>query len=560
MHSIDPSIIPQGPVAYTVRLDTTSGVIDIIVRPDWAPHGARRFLELAAAGDLDGLAFYRAVKGCLAQFGLPAKRSWPALPDDPATGVPFLLGAVCFAAVGSNSRKSTLFICIGDMSHCFGQSPWETPIGAVAEASLDVLDNIETIYGDIAECGGAGPNTGRIAAEGTDYLRADFPLLTYIHSARPLDWPPGCEGAAATQPVLEPSTPRPAVLQEQSPTPTAAMTPQVTVPRQQMVNAMAQLPPQPVPLQVSQPGSVSAKTTIEIPVEVMRQPEPQPARSRMPTAREPAVEAAVARARWPHSRRQTIGGPTMQRQCTVSSRVSSYRLPNERVRSSSVGGIQNQRPHGIEGLPTPQQNSLSMVSGIQPLMAPRSTSFSYDRQQASQTPMRPHIVEPSAVVHMQARHCPTMDLPTPQNGSFLHDPWPPADGSTFAFGASGPRLSGSLRVEPARAADGWRSPVTPFQSRPPTLGPSVNLVSPLLQPAPPVLHPGPPSLHPGPQLQPGPLLQVGPPQLQSPVQLSLPLQQPQLPLNAPSPQYPIHHGLRPPGPLNVWQALGPQLA
>jgi len=189
MEEWDSEIMPDGPVAYTVRLDTTAGVIDIIVRPDWAPHGARRFLELAAAGDLDGLSFYRSVKGCLAQFGLPAKRSWPALPDDPPTGVPFLLGAVCFAAAGANSRKSTLFICIGDMSHCFGQSPWETPIGAVAESSLDALDCIETIYGDIAECGGAGPDTGQISAQGDAYLRSNFPLLTYITSARPLDWP-----------------------------------------------------------------------------------------------------------------------------------------------------------------------------------------------------------------------------------------------------------------------------------------------------------------------------------------------------------------------------------
>jgi peptidyl-prolyl cis-trans isomerase A (cyclophilin A) len=186
----DEPLVPDGPVAYTVRLDTTVGIIDIIVRPDWAPNGARRFLQLAHSGDLDGLSFYRAVKGCLAQFGLPAKRQWQPLPDDPPTGVPFLLGAVCFAAVGKNSRKSTLFICTGDMSHCFGQSPWETPIGAVAEASLDALDRIETMYGDIVECGGSGPHTGEIHRQGDTYLRANFPQLTYIRTARPLDWPP----------------------------------------------------------------------------------------------------------------------------------------------------------------------------------------------------------------------------------------------------------------------------------------------------------------------------------------------------------------------------------
>lgn len=200
-------LMPSGPVAHTVRLETTIGTIDIIVRPDWAPYGARRFLQLAYCGDLDGLAFYRAVRGCLAQFGLPAKRQWPPLPDDPKTGVPFLLGAVCFAAAGENSRKSTLFICTGDMSHCFGGSPWETPIGAVAEVSLDVLERIETCYGDIAECDGTGPDTGRIHAEGNAYLMNNFPKLTYIQRAKCLDWPLGRGSGLEAQVGLSSGTP-----------------------------------------------------------------------------------------------------------------------------------------------------------------------------------------------------------------------------------------------------------------------------------------------------------------------------------------------------------------
>lgn len=177
-------------MAYTVRLETTVGDIDIIVRPDWAPHGTRRFLELTAAGDFCGLAFYRAIKGCIAQFGLPARRTWPPIPDDPPTGVPFLFGAISFAAIGENSRKSTLFICTGDMSHCLGRNSWETPIGAVAESSLDVLDRIETMYGDIAEFQGPGPDTNRINTEGNAYLRSYFPHLSYIQSAVPMDWRP----------------------------------------------------------------------------------------------------------------------------------------------------------------------------------------------------------------------------------------------------------------------------------------------------------------------------------------------------------------------------------
>lgn len=175
-------------VAQTVRLETTVGIIDLILRSDWAPHGARRCLELVAAGELTDVSFYRAVHGCIAQFGLPSKRQWDPIPDDPPSGVPFLMGAVSFAAVGANSRKSTLLICLGDMTHCLGQNSWETPIGAVAESSLDVINNIFTAYGDLAEFGGQGPDTTLIRNEGNAYLHREFPQLTFIRRAWALDW------------------------------------------------------------------------------------------------------------------------------------------------------------------------------------------------------------------------------------------------------------------------------------------------------------------------------------------------------------------------------------
>lgn len=209
LRGVSPGPEMEGAVAYTVRLDTTVGIINIIVRPDWAPAGTRRFLELAAAGDLNDLAFYRSIKGCIVQFGLPAKRQWPPIPDDPATGVPFLLGAVSFAAIGENSRKSTLFICIGDMSHCLGQNSWETPIGAVAESSLDVLDRIETCYGDIAEFNGQGPDTSCINAQGNNYLKKNFPKLSYITQAQTLDWVPDApQEVADSPPKTQQETPR----------------------------------------------------------------------------------------------------------------------------------------------------------------------------------------------------------------------------------------------------------------------------------------------------------------------------------------------------------------
>ncbi|OLP99481.1 hypothetical protein AK812_SmicGene17952 [Symbiodinium microadriaticum] len=93
--------VPPGivlPEDKWVRLETTVGVIDIIVRPDWAPGSDTS--ELVYCRELDGLAFYRL---------------WPPLPDDPPTGVPFLLGAVCFARDPENSG---LFVVYGSSKAC----------------------------------------------------------------------------------------------------------------------------------------------------------------------------------------------------------------------------------------------------------------------------------------------------------------------------------------------------------------------------------------------------------------------------------------------------------
>jgi len=183
------SASPQRGRAQTVRLDTSAGTIDIVVRHDWAPHGARRFLELVAGGHFDGLYIYRAVHRCVAQFGLPSRRPWQPLPDDPPQGVPFLFGAVGFVSSGYESRQSAIFICLGDMSHCIGQNPWEVPIGAVSQSTLQTLDRINTQYGDIKEFDGRGPEVSRILSEGNSYLRTHFPHLTQVWSAWKVEAP-----------------------------------------------------------------------------------------------------------------------------------------------------------------------------------------------------------------------------------------------------------------------------------------------------------------------------------------------------------------------------------
>jgi len=404
----DADLVPEGPVAYTVRLDTTEGLIDIIVRPDWAPHGARRFLQLAQAGDLDGLSFYRSVKGCLAQFGLPARRRWPPLPDDPPTGVPFLLGAVCFAAVGEASRKSTLFICTGDMSHCFGQSPWETPIGAVAEASLDVLDRIETCYGDIAECGGTGPDTGRIHAEGNNYLAANFPRLTYIKSARPLDWPSAsAAGDAGARSTFEGSA-----------------HPELEVMRAaEAMKAVFQGPgPAVQTAQATQP--------IDVPIEV----KPASHAFARPGMTHPAQSFAGA----------TIAGAAPLRFTAMPQTAGSYILPasgcadlksfEQQAQAQAQALLQAQRLAGT-------QDQLGTVKYSSSIQMPVANGHGYHMPPTPSAASPGSYMPPPGVGSGQLMPSPGSFVPPPQNSSFVPPPVSPSP-----FGSTQPMGSISLPV------------------------------------------------------------------------------------------------------------------
>eukprot|EP00746_Dinoflagellata_sp_MGD_P087486 gnl/MRDRNA2_/MRDRNA2_34698_c0_seq1.p1 gnl/MRDRNA2_/MRDRNA2_34698_c0~~gnl/MRDRNA2_/MRDRNA2_34698_c0_seq1.p1 ORF type:complete len:650 (+),score=74.02 gnl/MRDRNA2_/MRDRNA2_34698_c0_seq1:81-1952(+) len=168
-----------------VVLETSAGPIEMRIKPDWAKHGAKRFLDLVDASHFEDTRIYRAVRGVIVQFGLPAKQEWPAIPDDRPVGVRFERGMVCFAACGVSSRTHTIFICLNDLSDCLGKAPWETPIGQVTCNSFDTLDKIVESYnyGDIAECGGCGPAAQRVRLEGNIYLDKDFPDLTRIFRA-----------------------------------------------------------------------------------------------------------------------------------------------------------------------------------------------------------------------------------------------------------------------------------------------------------------------------------------------------------------------------------------
>lgn len=169
--------------------NTTKGHLDIDLALDWSPYGVQRVRDMAKAGFFKDVAFFRAVKGFVTQFGISGdpnmQAQWGAIPDDPSLGIPFFKGMMAYAGNGYNSRTTQIFFAMANQ-YQLGQSPWETALGFVTPATLHVIDSIYTGYGDGAPWG-SGPDQGRIFNEGNSYLRANFPLLDYINECHLID-------------------------------------------------------------------------------------------------------------------------------------------------------------------------------------------------------------------------------------------------------------------------------------------------------------------------------------------------------------------------------------
>lgn len=172
------------PSQYTVELDTTKGVIVIEVRRDWAPNGADRFYELVQNGYFTDVAFFRVVGGFMAQAGIsgdPAVNAvWreKRIPDDPVKASN-MRGTITFATSGPDSRTTQFFINFSDNSRLDGMG--FAPIGKVKD--MAPVDALYDGYGEGAPRG-RGPSQGQMQTEGNRYLKANFPKLDYIKSAR----------------------------------------------------------------------------------------------------------------------------------------------------------------------------------------------------------------------------------------------------------------------------------------------------------------------------------------------------------------------------------------
>jgi peptidylprolyl isomerase len=143
-----PSINPPAEIvankANHLFLDlSTGGTVEIVLRPDLAPHHIERIQTLVRRGFYDGLIFHRVIPGFMAQGGDPkgTGEGGSDLPDIKAefTAVPFLRGTMGAARAESpDSANSQFFIMFAPKSSLDGNY---TVLGRVVKG-MDAVDNI----------------------------------------------------------------------------------------------------------------------------------------------------------------------------------------------------------------------------------------------------------------------------------------------------------------------------------------------------------------------------------------------------------------------------------
>ena len=169
-----------------VRIETSKGAFVLEVRPDWAPRGAGRFMELVRTRFFDDSRFFRVREKFIAQFGIagdPAvTRKWKDryFPDD-SVRASNVRGTFAFAMTGPNLRNTQVYINLVDNRQLDAQG--FSPVGRVIEG-MDVVDRLYSGYGEDA---GGGLRLGRqtrMLEEGNAHLDADFPKLDRLLRAR----------------------------------------------------------------------------------------------------------------------------------------------------------------------------------------------------------------------------------------------------------------------------------------------------------------------------------------------------------------------------------------
>ncbi|HWS73307.1 MAG TPA: peptidylprolyl isomerase [Thermoanaerobaculia bacterium] len=184
---LDPSkLTAKAPAVFRARFETSKGPFVIEVHRDWAPKGADRFYNLVKNGYYDDVRFFRVLSGFMAQFGINGDPKlndiWHEanIEDDPVRQSN-TRGMVSYAMRGPGSRTTQLFINFADRNSQLDRMGF-APFGKVVEG-MEIVDKLYSGYGEGAPQGG-GPAQDRAQEEGNAYLKASFPELDYVKTAR----------------------------------------------------------------------------------------------------------------------------------------------------------------------------------------------------------------------------------------------------------------------------------------------------------------------------------------------------------------------------------------
>jgi peptidyl-prolyl cis-trans isomerase A (cyclophilin A) len=170
----------SAPDHFSFSFSTTQGKISFECPAGWGPIGEKRLYELVTTGFFTNVAFFRVIKGFVAQFGISgdpaiaAKWEKANLADDPVVASN-VAGTLTYANAGPNTRTTQLFINLVDNARL--DKMGFTPICKIADAKG--LEVAKKLYAEYAE----SPDQDLITKQGNAYLKTNFPKLDYIQSA-----------------------------------------------------------------------------------------------------------------------------------------------------------------------------------------------------------------------------------------------------------------------------------------------------------------------------------------------------------------------------------------
>lgn len=175
----------KAPQIFRAKFETSKGSFVIETHRDWAPRGVDRFFNLVRAGFFDDSRFFRVRAGFIAQFGIAGAPEvadrWmnEKIGDDPVRQSN-ARGFVSYAMTGPDARTTQLFVSLADNSRLDQEG--FAPIGRVIEG-MEVVDALNSDYGEESGGGMRGGKQGRLFAEGNAYLDREFPKLDRILKA-----------------------------------------------------------------------------------------------------------------------------------------------------------------------------------------------------------------------------------------------------------------------------------------------------------------------------------------------------------------------------------------